>query len=115
MTNTNKKTIHQQKAIVYRSQCQEGIDLETRPLSWKNHTEHLKKGHLFIRVYYASVNPVDAKYNVGDKLPLFLGNVGRKFGRWINEGNIAGFDFVGAGCTLLCHWLTDNNQRRQTQ
>ena len=52
------------RAIVYNHSSEEGIkEVELKPpkLLPKNRT------HVLIKVYYCGVNPVDAKYNVGDK------------------------------------------------
>ena len=50
-----------------------------------------RSGEVLCRVVCSGVNPVDAKFLFGDKLPRFLASRGRK----MVEGRIAGIDFAG--------------------
>ena len=47
--------------------------------------------HVLVKVHYCGVNPVDAKYCIGDKLPKWLTGIGR----WGMENRGVGFDFSG--------------------
>jgi NADPH:quinone reductase-like Zn-dependent oxidoreductase len=75
------------RGIVYSSNDIEGIkfvDTLQKPL--------VKDNHCLVRVKANSVNPVDAKYCVGDKLPNWLA---RSIGKWFMNDKIVGFDFSG--------------------
>ena len=52
----------------------------------------LPRGHVIVRVHACGVNPVDAKYCWGDKLPAFLPERAK---RKLVDGSGAGFDFAG--------------------
>ena len=73
------------KAITYRSDCAEGVELSEMPHPMR------ASGEALCRVVCSGVNPVDAKYLFGDKQPKFLAARGRK----LVEGRIAGIDFAG--------------------
>ena len=47
--------------------------------------------HCLIKVMAAGVNPVDAKFVVGDKIPEFL----KGFFKWALSGSVPGFDWSG--------------------
>ncbi len=51
----------------------------------------IKPNHVLVKVRNCGVNPVDAKYCVGDKFPAVLDGVGR----WFVNGKGIGFDFSG--------------------
>ncbi|EKX41723.1 hypothetical protein GUITHDRAFT_74502 [Guillardia theta CCMP2712] len=51
----------------------------------------VRRQHLLCRVICAGINPVDAKFLVGDKLPHWAGEIGRS----VIEGRTVGFDFSG--------------------
>jgi hypothetical protein len=54
----------------------------------------LTSGHLLVRVKAVSLNPVDAKNVVGDKLPHSW-STGHAMVRWFIQKKIPGFDFAG--------------------
>ena len=61
-------------AIVYSQNNKEGVkEVEFKSPKLKSKTN----SHVLVKVYYCGVNPVDAKYNVGDKLPNWLKSLGR--------------------------------------
>ena len=51
-----------------------------------------RRGCVVVDVVCASLNPVDAKYLLGDKLPAALDTL---LGRRLVEGQGVGFDFAG--------------------
>ena len=76
------------RAIVYNHSSEEGIrEVELKPPKLMPKT----RTHVLVKVYYCGVNPVDAKYNVGDKLPNWLNNLGKLS----MDGRGVGYDFSG--------------------
>ena len=76
------------RAIVYNHSSEEGIkEVELKPPKLMPKT----RTHILVKVYYCGVNPVDAKYNVGDKLPNWLNNLGKLS----MDGRGVGYDFSG--------------------
>ena len=75
--------------IIYNSKCIEGIE---NCNTLKKPKSPPKPNHCIIKVKACGVNPVDAKFCVGDKLPSWLSN---SLGRWFMNNKIVGFDFSG--------------------
>ena len=76
------------RAFVYSHKNEVGFrEVKVNPpkLSFKNKT------HVLVKVNYCGVNPVDAKYNIGDKLPFWLNNLGKMS----MDGYGVGYDFSG--------------------
>eukprot|EP00756_Hemistasia_phaeocysticola_P065203 Hpha_TRINITY_DN8389_c0_g1::TRINITY_DN8389_c0_g1_i2::g.154272::m.154272 len=77
----------QSRFVVYDRYAAEGVNVATAP-----RPAEPRPGRLLVEVKACGVNPVDAKYCVGDKLPEFLPESWR---RWCVDGKGAGFDFAG--------------------
>eukprot|EP01061_Rhynchopus_euleeides_P041972 TRINITY_DN73349_c0_g1_i1.p1 TRINITY_DN73349_c0_g1~~TRINITY_DN73349_c0_g1_i1.p1 ORF type:complete len:389 (+),score=63.04 TRINITY_DN73349_c0_g1_i1:211-1377(+) len=77
------------KGYVYDSSGLEGVGFHSH-LSDPD-SASLKPGFCLVDVKACGVNPVDAKFCVGDKLPHFL----HSCGRCAVQGNVIGFDFAG--------------------
>tara|TARA_Y100001970_G_C14149449_1_gene811817 strand:+ start:358 stop:1458 length:1101 start_codon:yes stop_codon:yes gene_type:complete len=76
------------RAIVYSHRDKEGVkevELNQPQVRPKTNT------HVLVKVFYCGVNPVDAKYNVGDKLPHWLNSLGKLS----MDGRGVGYDFSG--------------------
>eukprot|EP00164_Ancoracysta_twista_P010096 GFYU01015122.1.p1 GENE.GFYU01015122.1~~GFYU01015122.1.p1 ORF type:complete len:378 (+),score=129.02 GFYU01015122.1:45-1178(+) len=77
-----------QSAMVYSLADDEGVRLVERPLpTLQPHDET----QLLVKVICVGLNPVDAKYRVGDKYPSWLAWLGKR----MVEGYLVGFDFAG--------------------
>uniref|UniRef100_A0A7S1UCU6 Enoyl reductase (ER) domain-containing protein n=2 Tax=Phaeomonas parva TaxID=124430 RepID=A0A7S1UCU6_9STRA len=74
-------------AVVYDRRAPEGVVVVE-----KNVPKAVRRGHVLVRVKACGVNPVDAKYCVGDKLPEALPE---GFRRWTVQGGGVGFDLAG--------------------
>jgi NADPH:quinone reductase-like Zn-dependent oxidoreductase len=77
------------RGIVYSSKDVEGIkfcDSLKKPLT------PIKDGYCLVKVKANSVNPVDAKYKVEDKLPHWIAE---SLGKWYMNKKLVGFDFSG--------------------
>ena len=76
------------RAFVYNKNSKEGVkEIEVQPPNLNP-----KRGsHVLVKVNYCGVNPVDAKYNVGDKIPTWLTGIGKM----IMDGCGVGYDFSG--------------------
>lgn len=70
---------------MYDSRAPEGVRVEERAAPRR------KAGSVLVRVVAAGLNPVDAKRQVGDKLPEALDCVSRA----VVAGRCVGFDFAG--------------------
>ena len=55
----------------------------------------IRIGHARIRVVACGINPVDAKYCVGDKFPLWTGSGKDSLGQRFSNGSGVGLDFAG--------------------
>jgi len=76
------------RAFVYSRNSKEGV----REIETPYPKLPPKKGlHVLIKVNYCGVNPVDAKYNLGDKLPSWLYGLGK----WSMDDHGVGYDFSG--------------------
>ena len=76
------------RAFVYSHNSKEGV----REIETPYPKLPPKKGlHVLVKVNYCGVNPVDAKYNLGDKLPTWLNSLGK----WSMDGQGVGYDFSG--------------------
>ncbi len=81
------------KAIVYARDCPAGVKMVERPRPALDGAAAEAPGRPYVvcRVYGGGVNPVDAKFLYGDKLPhAFLPLVQRKI-----EAHVCGIDFSG--------------------
>ena len=77
------------RTVVYHAQSAEGIRIKKTLFS---ETRIKKPAHALVKVKACGVNPVDAKYCIGDKLP---GWIPEKIKRLAIEGRGVGFDFSG--------------------
>ena len=75
------------RAAVYDRAALEGI----RVIATRAPPSPPSKGALLVRVKACGVNPVDAKGIIGDKLPVFLRPLARRF----IDGRVVGFDLSG--------------------
>mmetsp|Transcript_14753 Transcript_14753/g.19249 ORF Transcript_14753/g.19249 Transcript_14753/m.19249 type:complete len:134 (-) Transcript_14753:689-1090(-) len=82
-------TASTRKVLVYSRLSPAGIKIAVKPGLSKT---QVKKNHIVCKVICAGLNPVDAKYLVGDKLPQFVDDI---VGRRSVEGLGVGFDFSG--------------------
>lgn len=78
------------RAVVYARASGEGIDVVEKPCHAAGSSP--VAGVIRVDVKACGVNPVDAKYCVGDKLPEWLPEGLR---RWTVDGGGVGFDFSG--------------------
>merc|ERR1712157_25973 len=62
------------------------------------------QNHVLVKIKAVSLNPVDAKYFIGDKVPEFLSNLSKNF---MNNIGI-GFDFSGE---VLCDNSNSNTNK----
>ena len=74
--------------IVYRRNCEAGVDMRTGLPDLKAP----RNQHVICKVICAGLNPVDAKYLIGDKCPEWIDAL---IGRRLVEGYGVGFDFSG--------------------
>lgn len=77
------------KAAVYSRRDIEGVKVDSA--FKKPSSTDVPVGFALIQVVCAGVNPVDAKAQIGDKLPESM----ESFARWLMEGYCCGFDFSG--------------------